>query len=288
MKTLLVGFVRLISLLIGLMGFMIVIFPTNGFERWDQLLGAGFLLSISWTLHKCIVLSKKEQEEERGSEGWSAPIRILFFVLLISVPFTAWHDVRNLKNPDPKMAKPSIPSLAPIIKNYLSPNAIQALADGEHHGKLPKKAVVLDVETKSLHPLHMSLPRKIRAKNINDVKTVIYIESEKVPHGEKHFVDGILPIFKKKWCLTMIDITKNSTVEYKRMFYGEDFPDARMGFGEDDGGDRVVAWNMTGDRYERILGAEIIFGNTGGLKTLDGRRVTGVVGPPSWDDALES
>ncbi|MGE5485871.1 MAG: hypothetical protein ACM3X4_12730 [Ignavibacteriales bacterium] len=205
--------------------------------------------------------------------------------------------------PDYRMLPPSMPKLESRLQDYVE---IKGLKKNLETKTLTGKAVIVDKDKASLHPLMRGLPKSIRATTPEDVDFVIWIDAERVPDPD-HQVSAAakptpqeiaawnashpsgsgmplrtvaVPTYKAKWTATVIDLKKKE-IKSTRSFTGPSLPSGELDFRS--------SWFSGQDRLyvddKMIKGAEVIFGDKGDV-FIGGKRLAGVVAPTPWDETL--
>lgn len=274
---------------LGIMGGGLVLFGTDSFARSDELLVAGLFLGIAWVLSE-IVLSKLAGEPIVLLSGTElpGPWVIILFVLIIGGFASGVHSVFR-DEPDLLRQAPSVASLDSVLQTYSSQ---ESDFDSEvQEGRLEPGAIVVNVLSGSLHPLYRELPSGIRAVTPDAISTIVYVNSSKQPDSTRVLGKDRIDAYQQSWSIAMVSLRDGVRhVEYRNSFIGSSLG-GRLGIGESRAGEVGLyrPRSPSSSSPELIPGAELIFifGDSGGAELIDGRRVTGVVGPPPFTEALE-
>lgn len=282
------------------LGVGLVLFGTESFRRSDELLGAAFLLGLGWVLEKYLwpmvsngrlfPPSRNDAQLMFGAQftpGW-----IVAFVLGVGYMVTAAHGVLGFRQgANLSLQSPSVPSLDAAVQNHLEPSALDSLAREMGTGTLTPLAAVIDVEARSLHPLHRDLPAGMRAQSPEDISTVIYVESTRQADGVRLLRGAVIPFHRRSWHISMATLEAGvRSVVYRQSFVGESVARGARGFRPDLDGEMglYISNSVTNPRNViSVRGAELLYGDSGGAELTNGQRVVGVVGPPPTDDALD-
>ena len=238
--------------------------------------------------------------ESLGSRigNWVGAAIVALFFIRVAVALVTWCI------PDFRMLPPSLPKLAGHIGDYLE---ISGLKWSRSDGALQGKAVIVDRDKGTLHPLMRGLPKPIRASAPDEVDFVIWIDSERVsdpgaeivaaakPTSEeiaawqsKHPLDpGIptdsvtVPVYKAKWTVTVINF-KNKEIMGTKSFVGPSLPDGKLDFRSPPLSGQCCLYVDN----KMVAGAEVLFGEDGRV-FVGGKPLRGVVAPVPWGETLE-
>lgn len=274
---------------LGIIGGGLVLFGTDSFARSDELLVAGLFLGIAWALSE-MVLPKLSGESIDLASGTDlpGPWLIILFVLFIGGIASGVHSVFN-DEPDLLRQAPSVASLDSELQAYSSQASDFDSEVLEGRGILEPGAIVVDVLSGSLHPLYRELPSGIRAVTPDNISTIIYVNSSKQPDSNRVLGKDRVDAYQQFWSIAIVSLRDNLRhVEYRNSIVGSRLGE-RLGIGKSRAGEAGLyrPRSSSSSSPELISGAELIFGDSGGAELKDGRRVTGVVGPPPLTEALE-
>ncbi len=143
--------------------------------------------------------------------------------------------------PDYRVIPPSIPELESSVPIYAG---VKGLHKNLSDAPLSGKAVIIDKDKLTLHPLMRKLPSSVRAEKPSDVKVVIWVETERVhafdlvlvPESSRYTTTTAypahnlpppgapsIPAYQANWKVTVIDLESR---EIRRVgtFNGPDPP----------------------------------------------------------------
>ncbi|MGQ9683517.1 MAG: hypothetical protein ACUVX9_13330, partial [Anaerolineae bacterium] len=195
-----------------------------------------------------------------------------------------------------------VPALQAHVAEYVN---IPGLNASPVAGPLNGKAVVVDTVNKTLHPLQRGLPAGRAAQRPEDVGIVVWVTAERAHEGDLVPGTYVMPtgiaaearyefvpaattgaahvaIYRSLWTVTVIDWPAKQ-VRYRSAFRGADPPSAAVSFKSNILTGQLSVYQLNDEQQ----GVEVLQGSEGGLELSGGQRITGLVGAPPWDEAVQ-
>lgn len=200
---------------------------------------------------------------------------------------------------DWRLIPPSIAELDGRVEQFAN---IAGLRENLSEEPLAGKVIVIDKTKLTLHPLTRDLPKDRVASGPDEVGIVVWVEATRTrafdltlatvrqatPLGQPSQPQPTaepkvtIPAYRAKWSIKVIDLATKE-VRYKGTFAGAEPPGTsvtiKRPYGA--GGQSAVY-----DADKRVRGAEILFGESGGVELVTGKRAVGIVGAVPWDEPL--
>lgn len=222
---------------------------------------------------------------------WGA-LAISAYLIVVILNFAReWDSFR----PDYRVIPPSIPEFESSVADYAH---IDGLRKNSTDEALAGRAVIIDRDRLTLHPLMRDLPKDVLAGTPSEVEVVIWVETRHiyafdlagVPERDNHTMPvtagagGLspsgptIPAYRPEWTVTVIDLEARE-IRRVETFAGAE-PPGWLNFKSQIGwGGQVCVY--CGD--DRVAGAEILYGESGHYRISTGT-IVGIVGPPAWDE----
>lgn len=280
----------LFAAVLGFAGLGVLVFGGTLSNRIDEFL----LVLFAWGAALALV---RVGDPDFGKTDIPLQWSLIGAIWIIGGAASGVHSVLNVRSDLQGRPEDDVVVNA-TVKTTLDSINLEYLKGPVQGRKLSAPAMVVDVGTGGLHPLHSGLRNDLVAWDQNEVETVIYIESTPVlddtdPGLTIRFLNRV-PVYKSVWNISMAPVSRQPVIAYRQTFTGDKLEDwskaGVLNVGTNKNGEVGVYSVPSASRPSLIDGAEILFADEieGRAQQMsDGRFVVGIVGPGRWDEALD-